>query len=91
LESSVAVLVDFWAEWCAPCKMIAPTIEELDKEYEGRIKICKVDVDKCPQVSSEYGIMSIPTLAIFKGGKLVEKIAGVVSRTEIISKLEPHI
>ena len=91
LESSIPVLVDFWAEWCMPCRLVAPAVEELAEEYQGKLKVCKLNVDEGPQTSSEYGIMSIPTLAIFKKGKLVDKIIGAVPKTEIISKIEPHI
>ncbi len=91
LESSIPVLVDFWAEWCMPCRLVAPAVEELAEEYQGKLKVCKLNVDEGPQTSSEYGIMSIPTLAIFKEGKLVDKIIGAVPKTEIISKIEPHI
>ncbi len=91
LESSIPVLVDFWAEWCMPCKLIMPALQEIAEEYQGRLKVYKLNVDEGPQTSSEYGIMSIPTVAIFKEGKLVDKIIGAVSKTEIISKIEPHI
>ncbi len=91
LESSIPVLVDFWAEWCMPCQLIMPALQEIAKEYQGKLKICKLNVDEGPQTSSEYGIMSIPTVAIFKEGKLVDKIIGAVSKAEIISKFEPHI
>ena len=91
LESGLPCLVDFWAEWCGPCHMIAPTIEEIAKDYKGKLKVCKLNVDQAPKTASEYGIMSIPTLAIFKDGKLVDKIIGVVSKEELISKIKPHI
>lgn len=91
LESNLPVLVDFWAEWCMPCQIIAPTVKEIAEEYQGKLKVCKLNVDEGPHTSSEHGIMSIPTLAIFKDGKLIDKIIGAVSKAEIISKIEPHI
>ena len=88
LESDKPVLVDFWATWCAPCRMIAPSIEEIAKEYEGKLKVGKLDVDNNPNVASMFGIRSIPTLLIFKGGKVVEQIVGAVPKGNITSKLE---
>ncbi|MBE2247864.1 MAG: thioredoxin [Candidatus Competibacteraceae bacterium] len=82
------VLVDFWAAWCGPCKMIGPVVEELSKEYEGKAVVGKVDVDNNPQISVEYGIRSIPTLMFFKNGELVEKKVGVVSKAELAKKLD---
>jgi len=91
LKSDLPVLVDFWAEWCMPCHMVAPTVEATAKKYEEKLKVCKLNVDEAPNTSSEYGIMSIPTLVIFKNGKVVDKIIGVVSKAELVSKIEPHI
>lgn len=91
LESDIPVLVDFWAVWCAPCLMIAPAVEEIAKEYDGKLKVCKLNVDEAPKTSSEYGIMSIPTLAIFKDGVLADKVIGVVPKTELVSKVELYI
>ena len=91
LESDVPVLVDFWAEWCAPCHMVAPTVEEIAKEYEGKLKVCKVNVDDAPQTASRYSIMSIPTLAIFKKGEVVDTIVGVVPKGEFEAAIKPHI
>lgn len=83
LASDIPVLVDFYADWCGPCKMLAPTIEALAQEYEGKVKIGKLNVDEAPDTAQNYGIMSIPTLLYFKGGELVNKSIGVVSKTEI--------
>ena len=91
LESDIPVLVDFWAVWCAPCLMIAPAVEEIAKEYDGKLKVCKLNVDEAPRTSSEYGIMSIPTLAIFKDGNIVDKVIGVVPKTELVSKITPYV
>jgi len=91
LESELPCLVDFWAQWCGPCHMVAPTVGAIAEKYKGKLKVCKLNVDEAPGVSSEYGIMSIPTLAIFKNGKAADKIIGVVSETELTSRIEPHI
>ena len=90
LQSNIPVLVDFWAEWCAPCLMVALVIEEIAKTYQGKIKVCKVNVDEAPNTSSKYGIMNIPTLAIFKNGKL-DKVVGVASKTQLETAIKPHI
>ena len=91
LESDLPVLVDFWAAWCGPCRMVAPVIEEIAKTYQGKIKVCKVNVDEAPNTASKYGIMSIPTLAIFKNGKIVDKVVGVASRAQLETAIKPHI
>ena len=91
LESDSSVLVDFWAEWCMPCRMVAPTVEAIAKKYKGKLKVCKINVDEAPNTSSEYGIMSIPTLAIFKNGKVVDKVVGVLPEKELASKVDSHI
>jgi thioredoxin 1 len=88
LKSDKAVVVDFWATWCAPCRMIAPVIEEMAKEYEGKAKVCKIDVDANPVVASKYGVMSIPSILFFKNGQLVDKVVGAVPKTQLVSKLQ---
>lgn len=91
LNSDQTVLVDFWATWCGPCKMIAPFIEDLAKEYEGKIKVGKVDVDENAKIATQYGIMSIPTLMFFKKGQIVEQVVGGVSKADIKKKIEANI
>ena len=91
LESDTPVLVDFWATWCHPCKMIALVVEQIAKEYQGRLKVCKLNVDEAPQTAANYNIMSIPTLSIFKDGKIQEQIVGVVSKAALEEKLSPHL
>jgi thioredoxin 1 len=91
LGSEQPVLVDFWAEWCAPCKMIAPIVEELAVEYKGRLKVGKVDVDQNPKTATAYGIMSIPTLIFFKKGKVMDQVVGVLNKSGLKHKIEENI
>ena len=91
LNSEVPVLVDFWAAWCGPCRMIAPTVDQLAVEYAGKLKVVKLDVDQNPDVSGRLGVMSIPTLMVFKGGQMVERILGAVSKPVLLAKLKPHL
>jgi thioredoxin 1 len=87
VKSDKPVVVDFWAEWCAPCRMIAPIIEEMLKEYSGKAVIAKCDVDNSPQVASKYGIRNIPTVLFFKDGKIADRQVGAVPKANFINKL----
>lgn len=91
LESDVPVLVDFWAEWCQPCKIIAPTIEQLAQDYAGRVKVGKVDTDSNREVSIEYGISSIPTVILLKGGEVIHKFVGVTAKDDFVAELEKAV
>ena len=91
LESKVPVLVDFWAAWCGPCKAIAPIIDELAKEYAGKIKIGKIDVDNNSKIPTEYGIMSIPTIMFFKKGKVMDQLVGAASKLDLKHKIEANL
>lgn len=88
LKSDKLVVVDFWAVWCGPCRMIAPSIEQLAGEYAGRVKVCKLNTDENPDIASKYKIMGIPTVMFFKGGELKDQVVGAVPKSQLQSKIE---
>ena len=91
LDNSGVALVDFWAEWCGPCRLLGPVVEELSKEYDGKATIGKLNVDDNRDVAAQYGIMSIPTLLIFKNGQVVEKHVGLATKNDLKKKIDAHL
>ncbi len=91
LDSEKPVLVDFWADWCGPCRMIAPSVKQIAEEYENELKVAKVDVDENPAVPGRYGIVGIPTLMLFKNGEVIERITGALPKNRILAQVLPHI
>lgn len=91
LDSELPVLVDFWAPWCGPCRMVAPVVDEISQQYEGKVKVVKLNTDENPNTASQYGIRSIPTLMIFKGGQRVDMVVGAVPKTTLASTLEKYL
>jgi len=91
LRATMPVLVDFWAAWCAPCRMVAPLVDEIAGERAEQLKVAKVDVDKSPQIATRFGIMSIPTLILFKDGQPVEQMVGYVPKDRLMERVEPYL
>jgi thioredoxin 1 len=91
LKASVPVLVDFWAAWCGPCRAIAPIVDELAKEYDGRMKVVKLDTDEAGETAQRYQVMSIPTLMLFKDGQPVERLVGALPKAAILGRLQSHL
>jgi thioredoxin 1 len=91
LKSNLPILVDFWAEWCMPCKALAPTVHEIVQKYDGKLRVAKLDVDANVNTTMQFQVMGIPTLILFKDGKAVERTTGLISKEKLIAKLKPHL
>jgi len=90
-DDALLVIADFWPEWCGPCHMIAPHLEEIAREFAGEVKVVRLDIDKNPSATAAYGVLSLPTLIIFKNGRPIERLVGAVSKNSIVAKLKPYL
>ncbi len=90
-NSDLPVLADFWAPWCGPCKALAPTIDKIEKELEGKIKIVKINIDESPALAGKFSVMSIPTVILFKDGQVKEQTVGLVNKSKLIKKIQPYL